>query len=241
VLSIAQGGYNDEGGTVSKATLQVRKQQLVRGAIYEAAIDLFGKKGFDQTTVEEVAQAAGVSRRSFFRYYPTKDDLLAQGVVLYGAALTSAISRCPATLEPLDLVREMVLSGVKHISAQPLTREIIEIAQRSALARQAYASRLREVEDSVSDAFARRLESATNYDLKPRLLANLTIVIMNVAITSWFNGEYPDLSTAAMEAFSMLTRIVCHPARLTQPADSVATVRKVAERPRAPRPASAKR
>ena len=75
---------------MSKATLQVRKQQLVRGAIYEAAIDLFGKKGFDQTTVEEVAQAAGVSRRSFFRYYPTKDDLLAQGVVLYGAALTSA-------------------------------------------------------------------------------------------------------------------------------------------------------
>src|SRR5580704_3163592 len=68
VLLTARHGYNEEGDIVTKATLQVRKQQLVRGAIYEAAIELFGKKGFDQTTVEEVAQAAGVSRRSFFRY-----------------------------------------------------------------------------------------------------------------------------------------------------------------------------
>ena len=226
---------------MTKATLQLRKQQLVRGAIYEAAIELFGKKGFDQTTVEEVAQAAGVSRRSFFRYYATKDDLLAQGVVLYGAALTSAISACPATLEPLEVVREMVLSGVKHTSAQPLTRQIVEIAQRSPLARQAYASRLREVEDSVSGAFALRLKSATNYDLQPRLLANLTILIMNLAITSWFTGEYPDLSTAAMQAFSVLTRIVCHPSRVTQPTDALPTVRKVARRPRDPRPARPKK
>ena len=151
---------------------------------------------------------------------------MAQGVVLYGAALTSAMSACPATLEPLEVVREMVLAGVKHTSAQPLTRQTVDIAQRSPLARQAYTSRLREVEDSISAAFALRLKSATNYDLQPRLLANLTLVIMNLAITSWFNGEYPDLSTAAMEAFSMLTRIVCHPARLTQPTDAVATVRR---------------
>jgi AcrR family transcriptional regulator len=226
---------------VSKATLQVRKQQLVRGAIYEAAMELFGKKGFDQTTVEEVAQAAGVSRRSFFRYYATKDDLLAQGVVLYGAALTSAMATCPATLEPLEVVREMVLSGVKYTSAQPLTRQTVEIAQRSPLARQAYASRLREVEDSISVAFTLRLKSATNYDLQPRLLANLTLLIMNLAITSWFTGEYPDLSTAAMEAFSMLTRLVCHPARMLQGTDTIPTVRNVARRPRAPRPASAKK
>ena len=76
---------------MAKQTLQVRKQELVRDAIYDAAIDLFAVKGFEETTVEEVAQAAGVSRRSFFRYYATKDDLLAQGVLKYGSALTAAI------------------------------------------------------------------------------------------------------------------------------------------------------
>jgi AcrR family transcriptional regulator len=217
---------------VPKEKLQIRKQQLVRDTIYEAAIELFGKKGFDQTTVEEVAQAAGVSRRSFFRYYATKDDLLAQSVMHYGAALTAAIAACPATLAPLEVVREMVLAGVKHTSAQPLIRQIIEIAQRSPAARQAYASRLRDVEDRVSDAFALRLKSASHYDLKPRLLGNLTIVIMNIAITSWFTGEYKDLSTAAMEAFSVLSRIVCDQASLNRSNGSVAAARNPARIPR---------
>jgi AcrR family transcriptional regulator len=199
-----------------KEKLQVRKQQLVRDAIYEAAIELFGKKGFDETTVEEVAQAAGVSRRSFFRYYVTKDDLLAQSVVNYGAALTSAIAACPATFAPLDVVRETVLAGIKHTAAQPLTRQIVEISQRSSSARQAYASRLREVEDRVSDAFALHLKSASHHDLTPRLLANLTIVIMNITITAWFTGECKDLSTAAMQTFSTLTRIVCDQTHLKQ-------------------------
>ena len=67
------------GITVKKMegkSLQSRKRQLVQDAIYEAAIDLFTKKGFDETTVEELAEAAGISRRSFFRYFQSKDDLL---------------------------------------------------------------------------------------------------------------------------------------------------------------------
>jgi AcrR family transcriptional regulator len=212
-----------------KEKLQIRKRQLVRDTIYEAAIELFGKKGFDETTVEEVAQAAGVSRRSFFRYYETKDDLLAQSVVHYGSALTDAIAACPPAIAPLEVVREMVLAGVRHTSAQPLIRQIIEIAQRSPSARQAYASRLREVEDRVTDAFALRLNSTSPYALKPRLLGNLTIIIMNSAITAWFTGEYKDLSTAAMEAFSTLSHIVCDHASLNTTNRSVAAVRKPAD------------
>ena len=83
---------------MAKEKLQLRKQELVRDTIYDAAIDLFAAKGFDETTVEEIAQAAGVSRRSFFRYYASKDDLLAQSVVQYGSAITKAVETCPASL-----------------------------------------------------------------------------------------------------------------------------------------------
>src|ERR1022692_4783948 len=56
---------------------RARKQQAVREIIWEAAIDLFEQKGYDETTVDEVAQAAGISQRSFFRYFATKGDLMA--------------------------------------------------------------------------------------------------------------------------------------------------------------------
>ena len=77
-------------------------------AIFDAAIELFGMKGFDETTVEEVAQAAGVSRASFFRYFSSKDDLLAQNVIKYGAALTAAIKASPPSFTPLEIMRETV-------------------------------------------------------------------------------------------------------------------------------------
>jgi AcrR family transcriptional regulator len=216
------------GSNVTEDTLQIRKQQLVRNAIYEAAIDLFAEKGFDETTVEEVAQAAGVSRRSFFRYFASKDDLLAQNVVHFGSILSATITACPPALTPLETVRETVLNVVRQTVAHPRTRQIIEISQRSASARQAHHSRMMDVEDTVAAAFAGRLRSASKDDLKPRLLASLTLSIMNVAITSWFRDEYQDLSTAARQVFTNLTRIFCDQAGSSESREDIATTRRVA-------------
>ena len=216
------------GATVTEDTLQIRKQQLVRNAIYEAAIDLFAEKGFDETTVEEVAQAAGVSRRSFFRYFASKDDLLAQNVVHFGSILSATITACPPALTPLETVRETVLSVVRQTAAHPRTRQIIEISQRSASARQAHHSRMMDVEDVVAAAFASRLRSASKDVLKPRLLASLTLSIMNVAIISWFRDEYQDLSTAARQVFTNLTRIFCDQAGSNEFREDISTTRRVA-------------
>jgi AcrR family transcriptional regulator len=212
---MAHHGYR-RGVNLSKANLQAHKQNLVRSVIFEAAIELFSTKGFDETTVEEVAQAAGVSRRSFFRYFASKDDLLAQNVVQYGVTLTAAIAACPASFTPLEIVRETVLSVAKQTVAHPRTRQVIEISERSASARQAHLSRLREVEDRVATAYAGRLKGATEDDLRPRLLASLTLSVMSVAIFSWYRREYRDVSTVAKQVFSNLTRIFCDEANTSQ-------------------------
>jgi AcrR family transcriptional regulator len=225
---MAHEGYTEQGVTVTIDNLQIRKQKLVRDAIYDAAIELFTVKGFDGTTVEEIAQAAGVSRRSFFRYFASKDDLLAQDVVQFGSLLSATITACPPTLTPFEIVRETVLSVLRHTAMQPRTRQIIEISQRSASARQAHHSRVMDVQDSMAAAFAGRLKSASRDDLKPRLLAGLTFSVMNVAITSWFRGEYQDLSTAARQVFAHLTRMTCDQTGLTESKDNVMSARRVA-------------
>jgi AcrR family transcriptional regulator len=190
-------------------SLQSRKRQLVRDAIYDAAIELFAKRGFDETTVEEVAEAAGISRRSFFRYFETKDDLLALNTVHCGEILCQTVASCPAGLSPLELVRETVLAGVKFTEAQPHSRQIIEIAQRSTSARQAHLSRLMDIHDRLAAAFSARMAGASRYYLGPYLLAGMSQLVINAATASFFVGEQKDLHTAAKDAFLNLARVIC--------------------------------
>jgi hypothetical protein len=87
-----------------------------------------------------------------------------------------------------------------------------------------------DVEDMVAAAFAGRLKSTSKDDMKPRLLAGLTLSVMNVAIISWFRGEYQDLSTAARQVFAHLARISCDPTGTTESREDVVTARRAARR-----------
>lgn len=187
--------------------LQSRKRQLVRDAIYESAIDLFTKKGFDETTVEELAEAAGISRRSFFRYFQSKDDLLALNTVNCGNVLREAVESCPSDLGPLEVLRETVRAGARFTEAQPLTRQIIEITVGSPSARQAHMSRLMEVHDGLSSAYSQRTDSEPQEFLRPFFLAGLTQLVTNAATGSWFMGEHKTLPSAMEKAFTDLAAV----------------------------------
>lgn len=65
-----------ESPKLSVVALRERKKDQTRSALARAAFDLFRDKGYEATTVAEIARAANVSRRTFFRYYSTKDALL---------------------------------------------------------------------------------------------------------------------------------------------------------------------
>jgi AcrR family transcriptional regulator len=192
---------------VSRDKIQAGKQQVVRDAIHDAAIRLFAAKGFEETTVDEIAQAAGISRRSFFHYFVSKDDLLAQDMVKYGAALVEAVKTFPATSNTFELLNAAVAAGIKYTTEQPELRQMMEISQASTAARQAYASRSVDVEDCLAAAYAQHLKSVSKFSQEPRLLSHLTLSVMRVALTAWFTGEHQDLSIAAKQVLANLTRL----------------------------------
>ena len=189
-------------------TLQARKQQLVRDAIWDAAMDLFGEHGFDETTVEGIAERAGVSRRSFFRYFSSKNDLMAQGVVDYGTDLTGAVDACPAAYSLNEVFRATVIRIARQSAAHPRTRKIMRIAAKYPAARAAQLARMAEVQDQVAEAFARRRWKGAKDDLTPSILAGLTLSVLSLAFRAWSERGQPDISAIVKQIFTTLGRLM---------------------------------
>jgi len=172
-------------------SLQARKQQFVREAIWDAAIDLFAEKGFDETTVDDIAVAAGVSRRSFFRYFASKDDLLAHAIVSYGTAIADAIEACPRHYTVAELLRATVLQVAERQATQPRARKVMEIAAKYPGAREAL-SRMNGVQSQVTEAFMRAARNRTGRKTTPdpltgHLFGGLTLTVLAETFRVWFS------------------------------------------------------
>ena len=81
--------------SVTDESLWSRTRRAAYDEIATVAMDLFLDKGFDATTIDDIAAAAGISRRSFFRYFGTKEDLVIGHLVADGAGLRAALEQRP--------------------------------------------------------------------------------------------------------------------------------------------------
>jgi AcrR family transcriptional regulator len=184
--------------------LQARKQDFVRNAIWDAAIELFAARGFEETTIDEIARAAGVSTRTFFRYFASKADLMGQGMVTYRTLLGDAIRQAPSALSPVEALRHAVHKVAADAAAQPRTRQIVDIASASPAAREAQLARRAEVENALAEAFAVRTRAAANDAMSSRLLAALTLAVVDVTFRVWSKTEEADIVAIADDVLGTL-------------------------------------
>ena len=93
-----------------------------RERIVLAALDLFAEKGYDDTTVAQIAERAGITKSTFFRHFPDKRELLAAGQETLSRLLGEGIAAAPAEASPL----EAVAAGLKRASSEmgPMNREL---------------------------------------------------------------------------------------------------------------------
>jgi AcrR family transcriptional regulator len=79
-----------------------RWEPNAEGRMLEAALDLFTARGYEQTTVADIAQRARVTQRTFFRYFTDKREVLFGGEALLERAVTTALAGSPAPAAPID-------------------------------------------------------------------------------------------------------------------------------------------
>ena len=188
--------------------LQARKQDFVRSAIWDAAIGLFAERGFDETTIDEIARAAGVSTRTFFRYFASKADLMGQGMITYRTLLGDAVRQTPDGLTPMQVLRHTVHKVTSDAAAQPRTRQIVDIASASPAAREAQLARRAEVENALAESFAVRSRTEADDDVSGRLLAALTLAAVDVTFRVWSKTEGADIAAITDDVLDTLTGLV---------------------------------
>jgi TetR/AcrR family transcriptional regulator, regulator of mycofactocin system len=176
-----------EGDKKQVQGLREQKKAQAREALERAALELFIKKGFDETTIKEIAEAAGVSPRTFFRYFASKEDVVFSRPEEEFEALRSLLAQQLASKNPFPALKAAGFEYATHLEQQQdeirlraiLVSQSISLQRRAALEVQAWVQRL-----------AEELAAASGEQPGPHhlLVASSVVTAVQLAAVAWANG-----------------------------------------------------
>ena len=147
--------------------LRERKKQQTRDKIARVALELFAERGYEQTTLAEIADAADVSTRTIFAYFESKEDILFCDEPAFYDSLKEALDARAAGVTTVDVLREFVRGAVSEDDSLKLRKKIVSDAKSLRLAERA---RFAQAEELIAESIARDLNSGPG-DIRPALVA----------------------------------------------------------------------
>ncbi|MFF4246147.1 TetR family transcriptional regulator [Streptomyces sp. NPDC001822] len=199
--------------TTPEPGLRERKKQATRRAIAEAAVRLAAEHGVENVTVEAISEAAGVSPRTFFNYFPSHDDAFVLVDEEIGERIREYVRHAPAGRAPLDVVREALVAELAGFEdRQELWTLQSKVLQRSPHLIQrglkAHVAEERALAAAITDWLdASGATASPGSGLFPRLLAAVTQTALRVALEHWC--EHPEgtvLTDSFQEVFAHLAQ-----------------------------------
>ena len=189
---------------VSTIRAMGRWEPNARGRLEQAAMELYGERGFDQTTVAEIAARAGLTERTFFRHYADKREVLFAGSELLAELLVAAIAGAPDSATPLDAIAA-ALEEVGALIQESRGRDFAR-ARRSIIAANAELQERELIKlASWADTLAGALRDRGVSDRAATLAAETGIAVFHVAFRRWVgDGNDRDLSALIRESFGEL-------------------------------------
>jgi AcrR family transcriptional regulator len=177
-----------------------RKKAQTRQRLQEQALRLFTERGYEATTVEQIAAAAGVSHMTFFRYFPTKEDAVLSDS--YDPLLVAAIRARPDGEDPATRIRLAVRESLGVIYAE--ARESLLVRTRLALRTPALRARLWENQFATRELLADAIEDGAPR-FATRILASACLAALTTALEEWVAADgTTDLPDLIDEAFRVL-------------------------------------
>ena len=185
-------------------SLRERKKAETRRTLQREALRLFAAKGYEATTVEEIAGAAGVSSMTFFRYFPTKEDVVMQDY--QDDLIESSIGSQPADRPPIERLQHGLRASLAI--AYPVVRESLLARMRLIQSTPALRARLwehlHETERLIARALSRGAERSED-DLRSRIVAAACVGALSATVAVWAEeGGTRDLPALMDEALTLL-------------------------------------
>ena len=182
-----------------------RKKTATRGRIRASALRLFREQGYDATTVEQIAAAAGVSHMTFFRYFPAKEDVVLSDD--YDPLIASAIAQTPATWPVIRRIRTVLAEGIRLVydtDRDTLFDQVKLIVATPALRDRLWADQIATQQLILQALSAGQDEQRPSFQTRVTVAACLAAA--STAILTWVESdgtpELPDLMAQAFDALA---------------------------------------
>jgi AcrR family transcriptional regulator len=186
-------------------SLRERKKARTRQALVAAALRLFAERGFEATTVADIAEAADVSPRTFFTYFPAKEDVLFAGAKDRIERLRDALAKRAPDESFLDALRRAArdILADRTFQAEAQRTHMQVIGANPALGARALQDLLA-AEQVVAAAIAADL-GVDQTDLQPQVAAAAAVNALRGALMTWFlSGASGDPQPAFDQALDLL-------------------------------------
>jgi AcrR family transcriptional regulator len=184
---------------------RARARASVRAKIAQAVFTIFAERGFEETTASEAAEAAGISRASFFRYFSSKEEAVFAAQEAMGEEIAAALAERPEEEDDWTALRRAFDAAVRNYERSPM-----ETLARVRLARGTPALRAHELErqlrwrQMISEVLAPRLGLEPG-DVRAMALAGAALAALDAAVSRWAElGEEADLIELIDESFGVV-------------------------------------
>jgi AcrR family transcriptional regulator len=151
--------------------LRERKRAQARALTVDVALELFAQRGYEDVTVADICAAAEIAPRTFFRYFPTKEDVLAEPAREMAIRVEAAISAAPENLDEAEVIRMALLEiGEYVLTNRQRLAAFFRVATETPLVRSNPFVRLSDRERQISEHLVRRRPSPATPDWRTRLM-----------------------------------------------------------------------
>jgi AcrR family transcriptional regulator len=180
----------------------------MRSALLDAALNLFSAKGYDQTTTDEIAEAAGVSPRTFFRYFPTKESVLFSGEYDFIHAFSGVYLAQDESLSDYEAMADsfaVLAPGLKRI------RKRIAQYHEAVASSLVLLGRERKNHEANAEIVARVIAERRRLpspDGECRLLASIGMLLVERALNQWLSAPSRALDDLIRKEFAALPAVL---------------------------------